>query len=61
MTAVATLLDASPENVEQDITEAYALVRAYEGDNTLPEQGDGDPRAEFAVLRQRAAVHRSTL
>ncbi|MFB7176965.1 cytochrome P450 [Streptomyces sp. NPDC056257] len=56
---MATLLDASPEHVEQDITEAYALVRAYEGDNTLSE--DGDPHSEFAALRRRAAVHRSTL
>ncbi|GGQ32180.1 cytochrome P450 [Streptomyces virginiae] len=59
MTAVAGLLDASPEAVEQDIAEAYVLVRAYEGDHMVSEEGD--PHAEFARLRRRAAVHRSTL
>ncbi|MFF4369041.1 cytochrome P450 [Streptomyces sp. NPDC001594] len=59
MTAVAGLLDASPQGVEQDIKEAYALVRAYDDATTLA-QG-GDPHAEFAALRRQGAVHRSTL
>lgn len=59
MTAVAGLLDASPEGVEQDIMQAYALVRAYDDGATLA-QG-GDPHAEFAALRRQGAVHRSTL
>ncbi|MEU3725059.1 cytochrome P450 [Streptomyces sp. NPDC031705] len=57
MTARAALLDAGPAAVEQDIAEAYALVRAYD-DHMLA--AGGDPHAEFAALRRQGAVHSST-
>ncbi|MGW5611369.1 cytochrome P450 [Streptomyces sp. NPDC003753] len=59
MTAVASLLEASPEGVEQDVARAYELVRAFDGDKTWSKADD--PHAEFAALRRRGPVHRSTL
>ncbi|MFF1447124.1 cytochrome P450 [Streptomyces sp. NPDC058274] len=59
MTTVPALLDAGPDSVQEDIAEAYALVRAFDGDATCP--AAGDPHAEFAELRRRGAVQRSTL
>ncbi|MER6348671.1 cytochrome P450 [Streptomyces sp. NPDC001595] len=59
MTAVPAVLDVGPGGVEADIAEAYALVRAFDADDRGPLAGD--PHAEFAALRERGAVHRSTL
>lgn len=59
MTAVASLLDASPADVEEDICAAYALVRAFDSDGTWSK--GADPHAEFAALRGRRPVHGSTL
>ncbi|MFE7612323.1 cytochrome P450 [Streptomyces celluloflavus] len=59
MTAVPPFLDAGPGGVEQDLAEAHALVSAFDVDQGG--QWAGDPHAEFAALRRRGAVHRSTL
>ncbi|KMS82883.1 hypothetical protein ACZ91_56210 [Streptomyces regensis] len=59
MTAVPPVLAVGPGGVEEDIAEAYARVRAFDADGRGP--GAGDPHAEFAALRRRGGVHRSTL
>ncbi|RCH67727.1 cytochrome P450 [Streptomyces sp. SDr-06] len=58
MTLAVSLLDASPADVERDIGEAYALVRAFDSDGAWSK--DADPHAEFAALRRRRPVHGST-
>ncbi|MFF4016044.1 cytochrome P450 [Streptomyces sp. NPDC001843] len=59
MTAAPPFLDAGPGGVEEDMAAAYALVNAFDADQSGSRLGN--PHAEFAALRRRGAVHRSTL
>ncbi|MGW1600501.1 cytochrome P450 [Streptomyces eurythermus] len=59
MTAVPPSLDAGPGGVTEDLAAAYALVNSFDADRSG--SPPGSPHAEFAALRRRGPVHRSTL